>query len=608
MNKLIITAQNILTKSKELTSATSKIALNNWPYIIIVLLAAILTLPNFSKFGIPYGSGANDTAFHMVRMAGSAMRGFKDGQLVPQVDPAATSGMGLGTNLFYGPMLTYVLPVLRAITFSWDNAYIVLIFIALLLAGVFMFKFSFALFKNKYIACIASSIYLTTPYYLSDVYIRGSWGEIPSFVFMPMLFLGIYNALHNKKYAITLMWLAASGIVLNHMLSIIIVFPFALLFFLMNHKKIDITVIKKVSTAALITIGLTAFFWLPLVEIKTTGLYNIFNTPYLGQIPANGATEVTNNGLSIVQYLFTDPLNGTNGVTQYYISFFALAGLIACLFAYKKSNKNIQSNLSIISIITLIAVLLSLSSPFWMYVPKFMLNIQFPWRFCMITTFGISLLSSYGLFYAISKFTTQSNYKLATSVVAFILVVITLPLLSSIYYAYPHTTFADLYKTNKSARGYFSKSALYEYFPVVPCDSTRNSNTCSWKILQREDIRKPQVTVGKADLKNVKSNGTAMSFDINVKSNNALVRLPRIYYPGYSATVSDPKGSEKADIGYSKNYGLVQINVKPGNHHVKIKYYNTIYTNIGLTITVITAISITVFAAVTSLRQSKRHI
>lgn len=564
---------------------------NALPYLLIAILALLLTCPSLHRDGIPYGIGSNDASFHMARMSGTSIRGLLDGQLVPQVDPAADNGLGNAINMFYGPLLTYVLPILRALTFSWENAYIALIFIAFFLAGTFLYKFSYVLSKNRKLSVIAAAIYMTMPYFISDVYIRGAWGEVPSFIFMPMLFLGIYKLLHSERWAVTLMWVSVTGIVLCHILSIIIVLPFAFLYLIFNYKELDGAKIKKIVLSALITIGITAFFWLPFLEARNTGLYNIFNFPFLGGIPSNGATEIKENGLSLTQYLFTDPELGKNGVTQYTILSITLLGLLSLLMRAKRifnKNKSARRTVLQLSILAIIATTLSLRSFPWEYTPTVLWNIQFPWRFCMFTSFALSILAAYGLYYG-AIVIIQKYAKEATLIVIACIIILTMPLLSTIYYAYPHIKFDDLSNTK-----YYTAPTILEYLPVVPCDDVDDDESCSWHILTEPNMLEPQIVSGSGEITNFEKSGTQTTVKLNNVAAGSIVRIPSMYYPGYKAFLTDEDGNiVELDVSYSENYGLLQITIpESGNYTLRTKYYNTTVTYIGLGISICTVIAI----------------
>ena len=56
-----------------------------------------------------------------------------------------------------------------------------------------MYSFSKKLTKNKLIATLIAILYMLMPYHLTDMYIRNAIGEFLSYIFVPLVFLGLYN-------------------------------------------------------------------------------------------------------------------------------------------------------------------------------------------------------------------------------------------------------------------------------------------------------------------------------------------------------------------------------------------------------------------------------
>ena len=61
-----------------------------------------------------------------------------------------------------------------------------------------MFKLVNDIYKDKKAAIIASVIYMTAPYRILNSYTRLAVGEMASFIFIPMIFRGVYYILNEK--------------------------------------------------------------------------------------------------------------------------------------------------------------------------------------------------------------------------------------------------------------------------------------------------------------------------------------------------------------------------------------------------------------------------
>ena len=61
-----------------------------------------------------------------------------------------------------------------------------------------MYKFTKEISGNNDVGILASILYMTFPYHLTDFLIRNALGEFLSFVFIPLVFLGIYNLFYEE--------------------------------------------------------------------------------------------------------------------------------------------------------------------------------------------------------------------------------------------------------------------------------------------------------------------------------------------------------------------------------------------------------------------------
>ena len=113
-----------------------------------------------------------------------------------------------------------------------------------LVSGIAMYKFVFKVTKNKNISVFASIIYILAPYRITDMYIRNALAELASFVFLPIIFNGLYTILNEEKKSYTLAW-GAIGLFLTHsvitLYTAILCFIYLLVFIkkLKNKKSVN---------------------------------------------------------------------------------------------------------------------------------------------------------------------------------------------------------------------------------------------------------------------------------------------------------------------------------------------------------------------------------
>lgn len=168
-------------------------------YVLIIIVACILSIPILDeKLDVYFDDGIQ----HIARAYGT-LQSFKDQGVNANIISDFTNHFGYSWNLFYGPLSTYGIIIINFISRSFTVAYKILNFLCLMLSGIFMYKFIVSVTKNSNTSALVAIIYLTFPYHLTDWYVRNALGEFMSFMFVPLVFLGLYqlfNTTENHYY------------------------------------------------------------------------------------------------------------------------------------------------------------------------------------------------------------------------------------------------------------------------------------------------------------------------------------------------------------------------------------------------------------------------
>ena len=108
-----------------------------------------------------------------------------------------------------------------------------------------MYTFVSKLTNNKVTGILSSIFYVTMPYHLTDMYIRNAIGEFLSYIFIPLVFLGLYK-LFQKEKGDWLLSLGAVGLLLTHNLMTFLTAIMAFIYLCTNLSKLkDKNVLKK---------------------------------------------------------------------------------------------------------------------------------------------------------------------------------------------------------------------------------------------------------------------------------------------------------------------------------------------------------------------------
>ena len=247
---------------------------SNWTYLIIILIVGlIISLPLLTTNII----NTHDGFIHFLRLMGTD-DAIKMGQIPPIISSEYCNGMGYAINLFY-PALTCYLPlIIKMFTPTYVLALKIFGMVCIILSGFTMYKFVNEVTKKKIVALFAAILYIIAPYKLANVYIRYAIGEFMAAVFIPLVFLGLYNLFNNdgkKHYYISI---GAVGLILSHTVSTLYVVIFCAIYVLFFIKKLkEKEILKKCAINVVFIILMSAMFIFPMLEASSKAEYAIMN-------------------------------------------------------------------------------------------------------------------------------------------------------------------------------------------------------------------------------------------------------------------------------------------------------------------------------------------
>lgn len=544
------------------------------PYIIIVLLSIIMMLPMFKMNLSEY----NEARIHISRIV-SVKEIINNNQIFHSfISPKHMLGFGYALNIFYGPLTTYI-PILISFITNWSIlALKIFTLMTVILSGITMYNFILAISKSKKIALIASVIYISAPYKLTDIYSRNAVGEYTAFIFIPLIFHGIYNLLQEKKANILII-LGAVGLILSHTITTIYVAIFALIYVLINYKKLNLKIIKSAILDILIIILLTAFYLVPLVEHKAYGEYTIYDAE---SMRATGR-DVYNQTIGIKDYLASEFGN------QEIVHSFGIV-IIFCLvltpFSFKKA-KNKKEYISF-GLLALLAIYLQSKLFPWQIMPSFLTIIQFAWRLNGFFIFFISYICAVNVTIISEMIKDKRD---------FLTIVIVIGTCICSYLGSARYISQDY---NKSVDQNFEQNIINaekigpyninrEYLPLKACDNIKY-------IQSREN--KTYTLSGMAIIENETKEELKDSMDVTILE-KATLELPYIFYHGYTIKLNDKKLK-----GYESENGFLSVDVND-NGKLTVEYTGTILEKIGYAVSVIT---LSIVTAISLLKQNKNNI
>ena len=170
--------------------------------LFIIIVSIIASIPMFNpNFNMQFDDGVQ----HICRLIGTE-QSIKEGELIPVIMSNFCNGFGYSWNLFYSPVTSYIPLIFRIFTSSYEVCLKLFMTMVSIFTGFamyfFMKKFLKGRVENKkieLISILAGILYVLLPYRLNDMYLRIAVAELTSFIFLPIVFNGLYSIINLKE-------------------------------------------------------------------------------------------------------------------------------------------------------------------------------------------------------------------------------------------------------------------------------------------------------------------------------------------------------------------------------------------------------------------------
>lgn len=514
-------------------------------YILIIIASIIISIPLANKSLNIY---RDDGIQHICRIIGTEQT-LADKQFLPMIMSNLCNNFGYSWNIFYSPLTAYMSVMFRIFNFSYVNCLKLCMFVIVLLSGLTMYKLTFRITKNKKLATLASIIYILAPYRITDMYIRTALAELASFIFIPIVFEGLYIIVNEEKKSYKLA-LGAAGLILTHqviaMYTAIICFVYLIVFFKKLKSK---TVLKNIGVNLLFCILMTSFYWVGLLQ-------HYFSTSYEVFVPGRMEREEV---LIFYKAKFSQLFITSSEQTMIYaIGLLSVIGLVLTPIAYKKIPEEYKKTYMFFLITGVILIGMTLSIFPFEKLPQALTMLQFTFRLFTFTSFFFAFVVATNFAILIKNFKTLDIVVLLT-----ISILLLVPYKSKLDFNLKDNEerlINGVRITENTGRVHAGMASM-EYLP-----------TKAFKNLKYIANRKDEVIVLDND-EAVISDYTKQASNMNCKISNinkeTTIELPYIYYLGYRVYAN---GQE---ITYTESdNGFIQINIAKDSQ-IKVKYLGT---------------------------------
>ncbi len=363
--------------------------------IIFILLTCVCYLSIRPLLALGFFSMHDDT---QVARVITMQRALAQGQ-VP-VRWVADLGYGYGYPLynFYGPLPYYVGGLLHTSGLSALVATKLMFILGVVGLGISTFALV-AAFAGIPAGIVSATLAQLAPYHAVQIYVRGAVGEFWATACIPLILLGFLWCADAKtaKKGIGIGIVGLVGTILSHTLSGYIVMLASIVFVavyalwcIVIKKYIDRRRFISYLTMIIMSLGLSAFFWLPAFgEMQYTSV--------AGQI---GPTADFRNHFVCLSQLwdsswgFGGSIPGCIDGLSFKLGKIHILLAILGIVAWSRSKKGHTHVLSWTSMVIVCAAIFLLSRQsvwLWQHIPDFA-YIQYPWRFLSYAGIGLAIL------------------------------------------------------------------------------------------------------------------------------------------------------------------------------------------------------------------------
>lgn len=552
------------------------LGVKNLHYYLILVISLLVSAPLFAS-GLYH---AHDIYHHVFRIV-ATIDALKDAQIIPLIGTKLANGFGYSWNIFYPPLSALIPAVFKVLFPTYTSSLKLYIFFTIVLSGITMYRFVFAFAKSTSIAVVAAILYITAPYRLVDIYIRGAMGEVLVFVFLPIFFQGVFELLKGDKSKHYYITVGMAGLILSHNVSALYSALVASIYILFYFKDaFNIHFMRYMLQNVIYTILICLFFLVPLAEHKFFGNYMVFQPEIMTSLKF-----VLRHTVEIYDLLFG---SFDTEKTPVVLGLQFVIPLLMAPLIYKRINE--KKDYAVILTLGLLS-LFAITNYFpWSIVPGVFTYIQFPWRLLMFAVFFLSIFSAR----VIVHFFEDINYKFLIGFI-FILLLYVSPVLEIVQVdeELNDTVFnvVDMVEDDSWSWG----RASNEYLPVNVYENLSY-------FIDRSTNSNPVALTGNANIETLFKSGTNLTFRIETFS-ETIIELPYIYYRGWDAVLTTKVKNIDLHVSESAN-GLTSIQL-PNNvkGSIKVDFTGTIYTKIAY---VISGLTILFFVLYYLIRKQKK--
>lgn len=561
------------SKYELINKGIQQIKQNKWIHYLIIIILGISLSVSLSQIQI---RDTHDGYLHMLRLMGTVDT-LEIGQYPPLINQNYCSGSGYAMNLFYPPIVTYIPLLFKLVAPTYAMTLKIYASICIILSGITMYHFTYQVTKKRSIALFSAIFYLIAPYKLANVYKRFAIGEFTAMIFIPLVFLGIYNLFEQDKKKHYYIAIGAIGLMLSHTVTTLYTAMFCVIYILFNIKKLnDIEIIKKCIINVIFILLVTMLFWMPLLEATSQADYTIMDDKTM----RTTSKFASNNTISFLQ-LFKD--KGEENGTTFLLGIPTILTIALTIFVLRKVDDKYKDLYLLFLIFSLICLFMVSRFFPWIIMPNFICKLQYPWRMMGYFNFFMSFICGINLYLTLKYVIKKDFVKLIVIILFSVISIISSMNIVSQFFTKDKTAdeeYEKMFLENKKISHF---KINRDYMPLKAIE------------LQKTYVytRKDETYVLEGNASILEENKVNLKDEMTIKdaSKDTVLEFPYYYYPGYRIEIKTQEGIKRLKAVESEHgYLSCVLSEDIEEATINVEYKGTIIMYISYSVSAISLI------------------
>ena len=520
-------------------------------WIIVLIILIPILRPGFFSF--------HDET-HIVDVY-EMKRSFEVYGFPPRFVPDFNFNLGHPYFNFYYHLPFYITTVFQYLNFSMTDSYKYMLGISVILAasGFYLFLRNHV---SKTSAVFGTLVYILSPYFAVDLYVRGAPGEMYILALFPWAAYSLFKFLKNSTFknlaisAIPIFLLAIS-----HNVLLPFIYSFIFFYGLVNMFMLKTKLLKYLKIFLPFILGalLGSYYLIPaLTEVQYISTYEQINIadhfPFIKQL------IIPHWGYGPSIWGFLDDISFNIGTVN-----LALLALSVILFKFAKKEFKILL-IFFWAIFALAVVLMNFRTLFFWESIRFLRLVQFPWRMLLLTTISTAFIAAITVEIFSEKFKKQTIWFLSAIFISLIAL--------NIWHYHPSEykqvsdeRYLELYLANRTLEGSGTRPLISpEYYnfteDFIPPTIWQEKRPT-------ELLKEVEFATGSGNLI-TQINGLTYEIEYQAPVPNKII-VAKTYFPGWTAT---SETGQLAVEPYSE-YGIIAIPITEGQGIIRLELKNT---------------------------------